>query len=762
MRTIATILAAMLAMALATSAFGQETGSGEQHAQPQDQLEVWGFCVTGRFGPNGYEPYRMSKIHRLYQYRDSTITVAVEESWASAEQCEDGCYCIFRDSEEAARRARAAATARTAPAINHSWQPPSELLASAESQSTAPTNAAEQPSRDAAANSLDRNREERRHGADDVIERLAGDTTPQWFGPKADLSTPTGATKALIEAAVGKGNVAALRRAIREGADIDAKRNDTEGATALMWAAYNGDQAKVWALLEAGANVNATDNFGDTAADEARAMGHDHIVAILQAHGGKVDDTAGLSANSDTDPAEQPSRDASLAGDATPQWYGDDLPANEALWLAASEGNVAALRRAIREGADVNAKDPVGGHPLLSHAACNGHQAAVLALLEAGADVNATGNRLTAADCARAMGHDHIVAILQAHGGKVDAQSALVTALHDGNVAALRRAIREGADVNAKDDLGDPPLAIAAMFGHQAAVLALWEAGADVNAKDDVGGDPLLSSAARSGHQGGVLGLLEAGANVNATDNFGNTPVDEARAIGHDHIVAILEAHGGICRRHCPVASDQMASGSGSGGMLATLGVLAGVAVLAESGDMDLGTAQQVIGAVAAGGDANDAVGTLNDSLAAGRTTAGANANADWDGIARGAFCWGVYYYRDSTTTGAANAGRHVVTNAFTPNPNQTCKEHETASHMMKSWDDYANRRFAGMMGASYEGFEGSCVEPIRTLEDAEGAKREYIRQRPTEAITTIAVPGELTSAWRPWRSGLYGGACPW
>lgn len=69
--------------------------------------------------------------------------------------------------------------------------------------------------------------------------------------------TQIAATEALIDAAAS-GNLAALRKAIRDGADINAKRDDAEGATALMWAAYKGHQAIVSALLEAGVDVNAT------------------------------------------------------------------------------------------------------------------------------------------------------------------------------------------------------------------------------------------------------------------------------------------------------------------------------------------------------------------------------------------------------------------------------------------------------------------------------------------------------------------------
>ena len=40
----------------------------------------------------------------------------------------------------------------------------------------------------------------------------------------------------------------------------------------------------VLALLDAGADLDARDSQGHDAIDEARAMGHDHIVTILQEH----------------------------------------------------------------------------------------------------------------------------------------------------------------------------------------------------------------------------------------------------------------------------------------------------------------------------------------------------------------------------------------------------------------------------------------------------------------------------------------------
>ncbi len=60
-------------------------------------------------------------------------------------------------------------------------------------------------------------------------------------------------------------------------------------------------------------------------------------------------------------------------------------------------------------------------------------------------------------------------------------------AAREGNIEAIKQAIADGADVNAKGIGGFSPLLIAAMEGHNEVVELLIAKGADVNAKNDEG-----------------------------------------------------------------------------------------------------------------------------------------------------------------------------------------------------------------------------------------------------------------------------------
>ena len=109
--------------------------------------------------------------------------------------------------------------------------------------------------------------------------------------------------------------------------------------------------------------------------------------------------------------------------------------------------------------------------------------------------------------------------------GSAFAQSGfppLHQAAGDGDVAAVKRLIDGGADVNAQLKDGFAPLHVAAGAGHIGIAVALIKAGADINIKAKNGLVP-LHVAAVYGQTDVAIVLAKAGADINAKENDGET-----------------------------------------------------------------------------------------------------------------------------------------------------------------------------------------------------------------------------------------------
>src|ERR1700727_3713387 len=83
----------------------------------------------------------------------------------------------------------------------------------------------------------------------------------------------------LLETAQAGDHVAAMRLASVKGADVNAAGAD--GATALMYAAANGDLELVRTLIKAGANVKLANQLGTSAITEAAIIGSGPILDAL-------------------------------------------------------------------------------------------------------------------------------------------------------------------------------------------------------------------------------------------------------------------------------------------------------------------------------------------------------------------------------------------------------------------------------------------------------------------------------------------------
>ena len=114
--------------------------------------------------------------------------------------------------------------------------------------------------------------------------------------------------------------------------------------------------------------------------------------------------------------------------------------------------------------------------------------------------------------------------------------SKLRSAVRAGSVDGVKKAIANGANVNAKGyrsygSLVKPPLHYAAQYGHKEIVQLLISKGANVKAKTDDGRTPLHSAAAKE-HKDIAELLIEKGADVNAKSNEGKTPLHWATGTG--------------------------------------------------------------------------------------------------------------------------------------------------------------------------------------------------------------------------------------
>ncbi len=114
----------------------------------------------------------------------------------------------------------------------------------------------------------------------------------------------------------------------------------------------------------------------------------------------------------------------------------------------------------------------------------------------------------------------------------------IVEAAWNGELQAVKDALKAGAYINQRNEMGWPALIGSAMNGHIDVVKYLLEKGADVNAENK--GTTALMCAAMNGHVDAVKFLIKNNADVNAVDQKGNSVVRYANSRGQQAIVQIL------------------------------------------------------------------------------------------------------------------------------------------------------------------------------------------------------------------------------
>ena len=249
----------------------------------------------------------------------------------------------------------------------------------------------------------------------------------------------------MVEAVKG-GNVETVRALLAKRADPNAA--ETDGTTALHWAAHQDSVAAAELLIKAGAHVRATNRYGATPLWLACVNGSAPMVERL------------LNAGADPNTA-MPEGDT-------------------ALMTASRTGNTAVVRALLARGAQVNTQEAWKGQTALMWAAAGNNAAVIEALVEAGADVQARTKYRT-------------VPLFQTGGfgrraernSDVTKQSgfqALHFAVRAGALDAVKALLKSGATIRDTTGDGTGVLVMAIASTHYQLANFLLEQGADPNA----------------------------------------------------------------------------------------------------------------------------------------------------------------------------------------------------------------------------------------------------------------------------------------
>ena len=266
----------------------------------------------------------------------------------------------------------------------------------------------------------------------------------------------------LIEA-VKQGDVATVRALLAEPVDVNAA--ETDGTTALHWAAHLGDAMSADLLLDAGAEVKAATRNGATPFSLACYKGHAAVIERLLEAG----------------------------EDANAVIHGEPV-----LMMVARAGDPDAVRALLQYGADPNVTEPTRGQTPLMHAAAAGNVEAIRVLVYEGspttdfrADVNA---RSTGPERKPRVG-GRIPRIndplgLRSHRDPtwaINLQGWTMTPINwasrEGHIEAVKELLAAGADVNdAKQETdGRTNLILAIENRHYELAGYLLDQGADPN-----------------------------------------------------------------------------------------------------------------------------------------------------------------------------------------------------------------------------------------------------------------------------------------
>ncbi|CAN0453301.1 unnamed protein product, partial [Ascophyllum nodosum] len=358
-----------------------------------------------------------------------------------------------------------------------------------------------------------------------VTALLADGTDPS---PSASAKDSESRKPSAFEMAAKCGHVGVMRVLLQHHARGawaecgDSARGIDNVLRTVMGSPNNTADVIDFLVNEAGADVKARNDHGDTLLHEAVLWDSLEAAVTLLRHGADVE----------------------AVNDK------GDIP----LLRGASEASCEAITALLLHGAEVDAADKKGKTPLVT-AVEMGKLALVDALVAGGADVNRRNvvDDMAPLDVAAFIGNLGVLKALQGFGSRAKSVNSVgATALH--RVAGFEAAglvhalVDAGADVSAEDANGMAPIHYASISGSPTAIMALTQDGADSEARTRNGMTP-LQVAAKCGNVSAIDALAAAGADINLrTTTEDTSALDLAAHAGEVDAMNALIRHGANVR----------------------------------------------------------------------------------------------------------------------------------------------------------------------------------------------------------------------